>query len=176
MPIYRLTVEKYYSTLQEYWVNVYHVNAEAGVPTSVMNDLVEAEKPLYDPTIIITKVSQDDVAVDSNYASPLIVNANGTRTGPGGDRHPLFLVARCDFTYAGSRPGRKYLRGVLYEVDSGLQTLSAGMLTILQTYCSAILAIPGLCDADGDDLTGAVPFNAPAMRQLRRGKKRSVTP
>lgn len=174
MPVYRLTVEKYLAAQGVYWTNVYHTNEAAGVPSSTMNDLVAAERPLYGNGIIITKVSQDEVAVDSNYAEPLIVNLAGTRT-TANDQLPLFVVARVDLRYAASRPGRKYLRGVLWEGDMNFTQLQSGVLTLLNTYLTALLAIPTLCDADGDELTGGAVFQAPAMRQLRRGSKKKNT-
>jgi hypothetical protein len=175
MPIYRLTVEKYLSAQAIYWTNVYHANLEAGVPTSVASDLVAAERPLYNSEVIITKVSHDLVEVDSNYSEPLIVNLAGTRSVTG-DRMPLFVTARVDLRYEGSRPGRKYLRGVIYENDTTFTQIGSGLVTLLNTYLTALLAIPSLCDEDGDDLTGGAVFLAPAMRQLRRGSKKKTTP
>ena len=175
MAVYRLTVEKYLASQAVYWTNVYHADpsSEGTLP---MNALVAAERPLYTNDVAITKVTQDLVEVDSNYAQPLIVNLTGTRSSPAGDRQPLFVTARVDLVYAGSRPGRKYLRGVLFEADTNFTTLSGSALTLLNNYLTALLAIEGLCDADGDPLQSGAVFNAPAMRQLRRGSKKKVTP
>lgn len=175
MAIIRLTVEKFLASAAEYWTNVYHVDAEPGSTTTVMQDLVDAERPLYNSDIIITKVSQDDVAVDSNYAQPYIVNLGGTETLTG-DRLPLFVCARLDLVYAGSRPGRKYIRGALWELESSFTSIGANMITRMNGYLTALLAIDGLCDADGDALVSGAVYPAPAMRQLRRGSKKSVTP
>jgi len=177
MAVYRLTVEKFMPTQNEYWTNVYHVNADPGADSvPVSNALVAAEKQLLYTDMIITKVSVSIPGSGSgavlganvyNEAGVLIANV---------ERFPLFVVARVDFTVASSRPSRKYLRGALAEPDVNFMTIVAPVLTRLQTYANAIAAIAGICDIDGQPIVNGAPKSAPTNRQLRRGSKKKVTP
>lgn len=176
MTIYRVTVEKFMAQVGEYWTNVYHWNDQSGGAGIPMNALVDAERPLYPNTVLITKVSQDVVEVDSNYASPLIVNLQGTAAIGNNDLMPLFVCGRVDLMYEASRPGRKYYRAALHEQDTTVSAIQGPTLTRLQTCLTALLAIPGLCDEDGDALIGGAVFQSPAMRQLRRGSRKKNTP
>lgn len=177
MARFRLTVEKYHNASAEYWVNRYYVNAaDLADATLMSNGIVDAEKALYPNTVVITKSHvDDDVPLTLNYETT-IRNLAGIRTAPTGDFLPLFVVARVDFSVAGGgRPSRKYLRGVLFEADTTFNTLGASILTALNTYASSVAA-SGACDPQGQDIIGGSPWNAPAMRQLRRGSKKKLVP
>lgn len=177
MPAYRLTIEKFHSASAEYWVNRYYVNAASLADASLAsNGIVDAEKACYPAGVIITKSHvDDDVPLTENYETT-VRNLAGTRTTPTGDAMPLFVVARVDFTVAGGgRPSRKYLRGVLFESDASFSTLGSGILALLSTYASSVAA-SGACDPQGQDIVAGVPWNAPAMRQLRRGSKKKDIP
>ena len=174
---YRVTVEKHYAAFQAYWTNIYWITAaDLAAGLTQAQAIVNAEKPLYANHITITKARVDDGVPETEQFSTLVPNAVGTRATPAGDDFPLFLTARVDFQVADNgRPCRKYLRGVLFESDSGIAVLGAGIKTILQTYATAIAATTA-CDPQGFDIVSGAPFGAPQMRQLRRGSKRPATP
>lgn len=177
MPVYRCHIEKFHSGSGEYWVNRYFINAASLSDASVASTgIVDAEKVLYTSDVSITKSHVDDnVPLTDNYETT-VRNLAGTRAAQSSVRLPLFVVARIDFTVlGGGRPSRKYLRGVLYKDDAGFNFLGAGILTMLQTYATNVAA-SGACDPQGQDVIGGSPFNAPAMRQLRRGSKKKDTP
>jgi len=177
MPVYRFTVEKFYSLAGEYWTNVYYADAETGSNSFTITDaLVNAEKALYTPATVVTKVgitlpgSQNATVLGAN-----IYNVAGTGA-VGAELYPLFAVARVDFSVANSRPSRKFIRAFLQENFANGLTIEAAALTRLQTYADAIVAIAGICDVDGQAIISGAPKPAVAMRQLRRGSKKSVTP
>lgn len=176
MPLWDVTVEKYFAGANEYWVNNYNINAASGddaVP--VISAFVNAEKALYDSAIVITKVRISSSTPDDDAFYTSAVNVAGTRTAGTGDRSPLFVVARVDFSVAWQRPSRKYLRGIFSEGDITFSALIPGITTVLSTYATAILAITGICDEHGNTFNGASVWPAPAMRQLRRGSKKKST-
>lgn len=176
MAIYRLTVEKYMASIQEYWSNVYHVASDSGLTAgAVGGQIVAAEIQMYPSSVLITKVSVDEVGRDDVYDQPQVFNVTGTRI-LGSELMPLFVCGRVDLTYQNSRPGRKYLRAVLEERDTSITSIGGDSRGSLQTYLDRLLQIDGLCDADGNPLTGGAVFTAPAMRQLRRGSKKKRTP
>lgn len=176
---YRITVEKYNPAFAEYWTNVYWALVNTLSDASVVADsIVTAERPLYVPSTTITKARLDDGMPDTEVFQTNIYNQAGTRDTTGlGDLVPLFVVDRVDFGTVGGRPSRKYLRGGLCEADVGAAgALSTARLTLLANYGLAIVGGTGICDVDGQDLTVAAPWRQAAMRQLRRGSKKKVTP
>lgn len=177
MPIWVATVEKYLAAQAEYWTNIYHIDAASPESASaVADELRDAELPLYHPGITLTKVriSSQDVVDEAHHT--WAYNAPGTRTGLTSDMMPLFVVARVDFTVAWQRPSRKYLRGVLVEAEASFTTLEAGLISVLNTYGTAVRGVPGICDEAGNPFTGHSVWPAPGMRQLRRGSKKKLTP
>lgn len=174
---YRITIEKYMAAVSEYWVNVYWVSA-LDMPTALakVTPLVNAEKALYGAGVTITKSRVDDGDPNTDVSTTVVHNIAGTRTGMTGDQLPLWVTARVDFSATdGGRPSRKYLRGVLWETETSMTTLIAGMSTLLANYGLAVVS-EGVCDPQGFDLTVAAPFMSPQMRQLRRGSKKKVIP
>lgn len=178
MTLFRATLQKYAAFATRYWTNVYWVDAaDIATASEILNDIMVAERPLYTGAVTITSGRVDDAipGTDQYITSPF--NLAGTRTNPtSSEMAPLWVTARVDFAVTGiGRPSRKYLRGVLWESDFSHSAVVAGMLTLLQTYANAIVALP-MMDVDGQSFAGGFPYNAPQMRQLRRGKKRTVTP
>jgi hypothetical protein len=176
--MFRMTVEKYAANQAEFWTNVYWltgttVNDFGPEVTAVVN----AEKALYPEWVKITKVRIDDATPDTDVSKAYVQNISGTRALVAGNQWaPLFVVARVDIETATGRPSRKYLRGVLFEADFDTASLTGGITALLQSYGNALVASAALVDVDGQDFTAAAPYPAPAMRQLRRGSKRKVTP
>lgn len=178
MPVYRVMVEKHWAALNEFWTNVYYASgASLSDIATVATALVNAERPLYTAACTITKTHVDDMVPDTDVFETIPRNLSGTRTEPTSSHlAPLFVVARVDFAVAGGgRPSRKYLRGVLWETDFNISALESGMLTLLNTYATAV-ASSGACDPQGQDIASGSAKNAPAMRQLRRGSKKKLTP
>jgi len=177
MAIFRLHIEKYHALSSEYWVNRYFIDAATLADAALAsNGIVDAEKPLYSPDVVITKSHVDDNVPNTSNYQTTIRNLAGTRTSHAGDRLPLFVVARVDFSVAGGgRPSRKYLRGVFYEMDVSFSSIATLMLTSLNTYASSVAA-SGACDPQGQDIISGAAFLSPAMRQLRRGSKKKVIP
>jgi hypothetical protein len=177
MPIFRATVEKFQAAAGEYWVNRYFVNAaNLGDAAAMLPGIVDAEKALYHAGVMITKSHVDDNIEGTEVYQTVIHNTLGIRATGGATALPLFVVARVDFSVVGGgRPSRKYLRGMLLENDISFTTMEAGALAALQTYANNIVAA-GVCDPQGQDVISGAPWQAPAMRQLRRGSKKKVIP
>lgn len=177
MPIFRAQIEKFHQYTSEYWVNRYFINAATIEDAAVsMNGIRDAERQLYTSFITVTKGHVDDMQPNTDVYLTPTWNMAGTRPAPTGQMFPLFVVARVDLTVAGyGRPSRKYLRGVLWEGDADINLLEANMLTMLGQYGTNIAAA-GACDPQGQDIISGAGFPAPAMRQLRRGSKKKVTP
>jgi hypothetical protein len=177
MPLYRVIVEKYMPSANEYWSNVYHVvAADVGAAILAGEDYAAAERAILTPLAIITKVRVDDKTPDTDVGATSVLNLAGLRDFGGGTIMPLFVVARVDFTVlGGGRPSRKYLRGMLGELDVTFTALSPTALSELAVYAQAI------CTASANDVdnqifvSGAV-WPQPAMRQLRRGSKKKLVP
>lgn len=91
---------------------------------------------------------------------------------------PLFAVLRVDLTVVGSRPSRKYLRGVLAEnnTDGPYNLVASAVTSFTNLYAAPLAGVAGLVDVDGEEITGAVVYPKVGMRQLRRGSKKKVIP
>jgi len=177
MTVYRITVEKFMAAVQEYWTNVYHVNAQGGADTvPITNAIVAAERKVLSTAAIVTKANITLPGAGSGSVLGANIYNQAGQIAWGGEGMPLFVTARVDFTVAGSRPSRKYIRAFLAEDGVSFTTLAASYLTILQTYANDIVAVAGICDVDGQPLVSGAPKNYPQMRQLRRGSKKKVTP
>lgn len=177
MPKWRGTLQKYWAAAGAYWTNVYWIDAVDIITAgNVLGNIKTAELPLYTSGIVITNGRVDDAIQDTDVYLTLPYNNAGTRAGPTSEIAPLWVTSRVDFGVSGmGRPSRKYLRGTLWEEDFSYNALSAGQLARLNTYGAAIVA-QAVVDPDGQDLISYAPWNAPQMRQLRRGKKRRVIP
>lgn len=179
MPVFRVTVEKFVPSSNMFFSNVYHINA--GTLAEGANQLTAfatAERPIFVPGVTVAKSRIDDRTPNTDNFITFSHNLAGTKAIPAGaEQAPWWVVSRVDFmTGVPGRPSRKYLRGTLFEADFTMIALSAGQLTLLNNYAAAILAIPGICDVDGQALTAFAVFNSPAMRQLRRGSKKKPIP
>jgi hypothetical protein len=171
----RITIEKYYPFFGEYWTNVYWTGGSMGDAGAVAVALIAAEVAVHYNVVTITKARIDDGLENTDVFVTSVVNAPGSRS-PGAEPYPLFAVARVDFSISGQgRPGRKYLRGVLGEDTANGLALTSGMMTVLNTYASAVVAA-GVTDPQGSAIISGAAHPQVAMRQLRRGSKKPVTP
>lgn len=175
--IVRMNIEKYFASASEYWSNVYYCVADSPTAAiSIADAVVNAEKATIDNAIIVTKAHLDDMTPGTEVFATKVYNAAGTKTVGTGDRLPLFVVCRVDFsTLGGGRPSRKYLRAILTEGDTTFTSIGAANLTLLATYAAAIVTA-GCTDVDGQVFTSGSVLTPPAMRQLRRGSKKTSTP
>jgi hypothetical protein len=174
---YRVTVEKFMAAVGEYWTNVYWTETnDMAIAIAAGNDIVNAEKAIHSSLITITKFRVDDGQANTEISDTTVLNVAGTWESNLADLMPLFVVGRVDFkVVGGGRPSRKYLRGVFIEQEATMASITAPAIARLQTYATAIAAA-NVCDPQGQQVSSGAPFPAPAMRQLRRGSKKKVTP
>lgn len=175
---FRVTVEKFLSSVGEYWTNVYYIEAPGGDVSAVdIQGIVNAERDVLLAQATITKARVDDNVPNTDNYVTVNYNVQGNRAGAPTDTIlPLYVVGRVDINAIAGRPSRKYLRCVLQESDTSMTAITGPSLTALQAYATAITAVPGLVDIDGQTFTSATVFPAPGMRQLRRGSKKKLTP
>lgn len=177
MAIWRVTSEKFHSGTGEYWTNVYHVLTDSMAEAEVAAlAIVAAERAVTDNRITFTKVRVDDGLPHTDIWWTGINNVAGLLDSSGSDLFPLFVVARVDLAVAGGgRPSRKYLRGAFSEGEATISSIHSVVQGRLADYAAA-LAAAGCCDPQGQAVITGAPWPAPAMRQLRRGSKKRVTP
>ena len=175
MPRYKLIIQKQFGT--EYWVNDYYFTA------TDLDDADSKAQPIIDAEIAVTCVGvvfdlyristvDPDDGIFRNY--PL--NVQGTKPN-NAELLPLFVVLRVDFQADTGRAGRKYLRGVLGEADVQFNTLNSTSVDQYNTLYATPLRSLGYLEKSSGVLLNDVAINPTvAMRQLRRGSKRRVTP
>lgn len=172
----RVTIEKHYALAGEYWTNVYfHGGNDFAAAAQFANGVVAAERALYHSGITITKYRIDDNVENTDNFVTVPLNVSGTRAATS-DPLPLFATGRVDFAAGTGRPSRKYIRGLLQENDTAAFKLTNSALAELQAYGSAVVAAGDYVDVDGQDISSAAASPDIAMRQLRRGSKKKVTP
>jgi hypothetical protein len=178
MPPFRITVEKYDGRSAEFWTNVYWGAGSTVLDfTADIATIVNAEKALYDGNTTITKVRVDDAVQGTDNYRTYVYNVVGTYApGAGNEFVAPFVVGRVDFETGTGRPSRKYLRHCLYEADIAGMNLSAGAITRLNAYATSIVGTAAIVDVDGQDFVSGAAFPKVAMRQLRRGSKKKLTP
>lgn len=171
----RITIEKFAPLFNEYWTNVYWTAGNIADAAAVLVALIQAERAVHYTTVTLTKGRIDDGLENTDAFVTTVINTAGLRASTA-EPYPLFAVARVDFSITGQgRPGRKYLRGVLEEDTANGLNLTAGMLTVLNTYASDVVAA-GVSDPQGSAFVSGAAHPRVAMRQLRRGSKKPVTP
>lgn len=168
-------IEKMYNG--EYWVNRYFLSTTIGDSAAAATAILAAERAVTDSRVTFTKMTLRTTAeLDYIYATT-VINAAGLANNSGADMLPLFAVVRVDFTVTAGRPSRKYLRGLLIEPATLAFDIIPQYITAFQTgYADAIEGVAGLCDPQGDAIVSGVVYPKVAMRQLRRGSKKKVTP
>lgn len=175
MPV-RLTVEKEFNG--EFWTNVYWIN-EATVAGAMpaAAEIVGAERAIHWNQVLFTRYRVDDAVKNTDNYVTGIINGMG-QVAFDSQSMPLFVVLRVDFTVAGSRPSRKYLRGCLQEsnVDGPINLVAASVNAWQNLYADRVANVATFGDVDGQDITAGRVHPRVAMRQLRRGSKKKVTP
>lgn len=176
MALFSLDVQKAVGGV--YFTNRYILEGAAvtSFDTAAMA-IVQAEQAimLAQVSFISYRVSDAIVGNDQYIVVPL--SLQGLRVG-GAEALPLFCCARVDFQVAIGRPSRKYLRGVLVEGDqSAYGLLNATVVSFInENYTAYVVAQSEFVDVDGQNIVSGGCIANVAMRQLRRGSKRRLTP
>ena len=163
----------------ETWTNRYLTDQAVGSQPAedLATTIANAERGLYFSDIRINKIRIATLLENDDVFQVWDPNLAGNRTGTATDRLPLWNVVRIDFGAGLGRPSRKYLRGVLTEIDINGSSIASAIITgILTTYATAISNAAVIVDPQGSDLDGFSIPAAIAMRQMRRGSKRRSTP
>lgn len=174
MPQYKVDIQKRVGA--EYWTNVYWVNAsDLGAAGDAAADIVDAEVAIHGTGVTFDKLRVSTVGSPGVFISTGL-SGTGTHTLEG-TMLPLFNTLNIDFTPEFGRTSKKYLRGCMGEGDIEFDEVSTGILTTqADTYITAILAVAGICDEDGNSFVTGFPKDKVGMRQLRRGSKRRAAP
>lgn len=173
MSIYKIDIQKSIGT--EYWTNVYYTNQpDLATAVTTATDIVTLEESIHMNFVTFDKALVTDLSTD--FFTTVPINAFGGRT-PDSDRLPLWNVVRVDFAVNGRRPGRKYLRIPVLESHQTDGVLTPGEIQwIIDHYCTPLHNAGQICNEHGDAFVDIVVNPNVAMRQLRRGSKRKVTP
>lgn len=173
----RIIIEFMHGSSLRRWTNRYYCTDAWTAGGATMDALVDAHKGILRADSIITKVRIDDNVANSNNYDTVAYNAAGTVAAATTTLLPLYDVARCDFDVAGGgSPSRKYLRGLLREEDVTFGEVDATIVTALNTYGDAVVAIGSICDPQGNLFVDAVPWPYRQHRQMGRRSKKRVTP
>lgn len=174
---FRIITEKFLSSQNEYWTNVYWCDsATLQDAATTAAAIVAIEQQMLLPACVLTKYRVDDAQPLTDVFVTTPVNLTG-QSGATGEALPLFNVARFDFSATAGRPSRKYYRGVLTEAwTDAFGVLNATALTSLQSWADQLAAVANYVDVDGEALTAGTVFPRVGMRQLRRGSKKKLTP
>jgi hypothetical protein len=170
----KITVQKAWQ--QRYWVNVYHLNVGLNDALDPLNAIVAAERAVHNEAVLITTARAATVAPGDELYFTVPINQFGQKNSGNSQLLATFIAARVDFAAGAGRPSRKFLRGCLQEEDVAGWALNGPQANLFQTYGNAIVAIPEICDVDGEALTSAVMFPTITGRQHRRGSKKKSTP
>lgn len=175
MPRYKLIIEKKLGS--EYWVNDYHYTAtDFADADSKAQPVIDAERAITSTLVTFTMYRISTVVPDDNEFVNFPLNEQGLHSNEN-QLVPLWVVLRADFPAVSGRSGRKYLRGVLTEDVVSFDFIVSTMITFLTTnYADPLSALDYLEKASGVLINECVINPVPAMRQLRKGSKRKVTP
>lgn len=174
MPVFQVDIEKQLGS--EYWTNSYHLSSDDMAAAAAESEtLFQAEKAIHLGAVLITKVRISDMVPDNETFIVITKNETGLSGGSSGTGLPLFCAVRVDFQAAAGRNGRKYLRGVLTEADQNdFGVINQTMLDFINTnYGDPVIVDANTCKPDGTMLVDWSTHNRVAMRQLRRGSKRT---
>lgn len=175
---FRITIEKEFQG--EFWTNVYHTGAATLADAiTAGNEIVALERVIHLSNILFTKMRVDDGVPNTDNYQTATLNVFGTAPANTGETVmlPLFNVVRVDFTVAGGRPSRKYLRGCMTEQHAGARNIEASYVEFVRAnYAAPLESTVNYVDEDGNLIVGASVHPRVGMRQLRRGSKKKNTP
>lgn len=176
MPLWNVDVEKFFKN--RYWTNRYIVQAASlAAAAQVANDIVDVERNVHKSFIEFTKVRTSDQVVGGDVFTIAVIGLPGLHVWTEGQALPLFNVVRVDFAVSQGRPSRKYLRTGLLEQDVVGDTLEPAYHTFINlNYAIPMMSMVEYVDVDGQAFVGSSVTSSVAMRQLKRGSKRALTP
>ncbi len=171
---FQLEIEKYYQG--EYWVNRYFLDSSDMAGALVAAESIYLiERAIHRTSITFTKYSVRTTVPKDYVYETVVLNTTGN-SAVGSQLAPLFVVLRVDLGVSGSRPSRKYYRGVLTEDDIQTFTIIPASVTFYNTTIAPLADVAGLCDPQGQSINNAKANPNVGMRQLRRGSKKKPTP
>lgn len=174
MAIFQVDIEKQQGA--EFWTNVYHVDtSDISAASAAAADIVDIEQTFHTTDVSFTKYRVSTYPVSDGSFIIVPIGESGGKT-PGTSQLPLFCVARADISVGLGRPCRKYYRLPLYESDTEGQSITIATRGDVDDGLAAMVALGVLCDPDGQEWVAGSTMIPIAMRQLRRGSKRSAAP
>lgn len=169
----KVTIQKTYQG--RHWVNVYHLDTPLEDSGGALADLVQAEVAVHNTAVLITNARASTVTPNDQQYISTPINLFGTKNSGNTQLLATFIAARIDFAAGLGRPSRKFIRGSLQEEDVTTFTLGGPGAAAYATYGAAVLAVPGICDVDGEPLTAYAVYPEITNRQHRRGSKKKNT-
>lgn len=157
------------------WSNRYILDDTGGSDLTIpAGEIVAAERAIHSNLVTFTKYRVSSMLVDDDAYIIVPLGLLGLRNTGAVELMPLFVVARVDFQVPQGRPSRKYLRGVLHEGDVAITELTQAALDFIQNnYATVVAAVSAYVDVDGQSIQTGAAQKPVAMRQLRRGSKRT---
>lgn len=175
MALFSLDIEKRLGN--EFWTNRYVLNAtDIAGAVSVGATIVGYEREVHFSHVTFNKYRVSTLAADDDVFTIVPLVGGGSIDAAGLTPLPLWNVARVDFGAATGRPSRKYLRMGLTENGVDGNVLTSSMLSVLNAYGAALVALDAYVDVDNQAIVSYAVFSLVAMRQLRRGTRRRTTP
>jgi hypothetical protein len=174
MVLHQVDIEKSTNSGNVRWSNRYIINvASIGAGFPIASQIKDAERDIHSGAILFEQLRIGLFPIVGSGGGAIVpLGVPGNRV-TSGDFLPLFNVARCDFGTLQGRPSRKYLRVGITEADTGGMEISGALLTAMQAYVLAMLDLPEFVDVDGETFVSGVAKPTIAMRQLRRGSKKT---
>lgn len=170
----KVTIQKTFN--QRYWVNVYHLDTAVADSADAAVALIAAERAVHHISVLLTTCRLATVTPGDDVYVTLPVNQFGQKNSGATNMMATFIAARIDFACAVGRPSRKFIRGSLQEEEVNGWTLAGPGASLYATYGAAVIAVPGICDVDGEELTGSAVWPEITGRQHRRGSKKKSIP
>jgi len=175
MPLFSLDIEK--SLGNEFWTNRYILQLDDLTQAIFAgNTITGYELAIHTTLVNFTRYRVADLDPTTDLFVIVPIGQAGDRTPPG-EYLPLFNVVRVDFPAGNGRPSRKYLRLPITEPEQVGGVLQTSLTSIILTeYAVPLGDFAQYVDVDGQGLGAGVVHPNVAMRQLRRGSKRKLTP
>jgi len=178
MGVFRVQVHYKLGTTGK-WSNVWHVNATgiAEAAAGFESIGVPALLPWIHVAALLDSLLVSDPASDDFITVP--VSESGTN-GDIGELLPLFNSVKLIFPTPGfGRPDLKYMKGLLTEGMQANGTITAAVLTALDTAFTAFIADMAaggvaLVSHEGDEYSDVTAQGPVQMRQMHRKRRKTV--
>ena len=179
MPLFQLDIEKQLGN--EFWTNVYYLNAPTGLPEAVTNaqSVITVERNIHKTIVTFTR-ARVRTAVEGDELYTIIPLGLAGLATLSGDYIPLFNTVNAILAPGAGRPSRKYYRTPVGEGEQVNGVLASTVVTAINTQLARLLPggdlEAGLNDVDGQQIISSAVVSAVGMHQLRRGSRRRATP